>query len=80
MVTKSEGELGSSWRSRSCSRKYFNRHKKQYREALQKALRAGYEILEKNGSSLEAVEASIKILENCPLINAGRCSVLTEGQ
>ena len=47
---------------------------------MQKALSAGYEVLQKNGSSLEAVEASIKILEDSPLFNAGRGSVLTEDQ
>src|SRR2546428_2703582 len=36
---------------------------KQYREKLEEALRAGHAILAKGGSSLDAVETSIRILE-----------------
>lgn len=48
-----------------------------YTKALQEALDAGYEILSKGGSSLDAVEAAVVSLENCPLFNAGRGSVFT---
>ncbi len=51
---------------------------KLYIEKLIEALNAGYEILKNNGSSLDAVVASIKILEDSPLFNAGKGAVLTE--
>jgi L-asparaginase / beta-aspartyl-peptidase len=50
---------------------------KEYRDALNKALDAGYEILKNGGSSIEAVTAVIVLLEDSPLFNAGRGSVLT---
>src|SRR5438874_12193670 len=40
---------------------------KQYREKLEEALRAGHAILMKGGAGLDAVEASIRILEDSPL-------------
>ena len=43
-----------------------------YRDSLAKATKAGAEVLDRGGSSLDAVEASIKILEDDPLFNAGR--------
>ena len=48
-----------------------------YRDTLTQALRAGYEILDKDGSSIDAVEASIKVLEDSPLFNAGKGAVFT---
>jgi L-asparaginase / beta-aspartyl-peptidase len=48
-----------------------------YRNALQKALDAGYHILEKNGTSLDAITIAVEELENCPLFNAGKGSVFT---
>lgn len=47
-------------------------------EGLEQALAAGYKLLEKGGSSLEAVEAAIIILENNINFNAGRGSVFTK--
>ncbi len=47
------------------------------REALEKAVRAGHEILESGGSSLDAVTAAVEILEDAPEFNAGRGAVLT---
>ena len=47
----------------------------EYREQLEEALNTGYSILEKGGSSLDAVEAVIALLEDSPLFNAGRGSV-----
>lgn len=46
-----------------------------YKEALQEALQAGYVVLEKNGTSLDAVEQAMIYLENCPLFNAAKGSV-----
>ena len=48
-----------------------------YKLSLEKALRAGYEILNSGGSSLDAVEATVKILEDNPLFNAGKGAVFT---
>src|SRR5205807_1342991 len=50
---------------------------KQYRETLEQALRAGHAILAKGGTSIDAVEASIRILEDSPLFNAGKGAVFT---
>lgn len=47
----------------------------QYKTALQEALNAGYNTLQKNGSALDAVEIAVKHLEDCPLFNAGKGSV-----
>jgi beta-aspartyl-peptidase (threonine type) len=44
---------------------------------LDLALEAGYEVLKKGGSSLDAVEVSVKLLEDTPLFNAGKGSVFT---
>jgi beta-aspartyl-peptidase (threonine type) len=49
----------------------------QYREALNEALYEGYELLAVGASSLDAVEAAVKFLEDCPLFNAGKGSVFT---
>lgn len=49
----------------------------EYSSKLKEAIHAGYSILENNGSSLDAVEATIKILENSDLFNAGKGSVLS---
>lgn len=50
---------------------------KQYRETLEQALRTGHAILAKGGTSIDAVEASIRILEDSPLFNAGKGAVFT---
>lgn len=47
-----------------------------YSEALNEALAVGNTILINDGSALEAVEATIKIMEDNPLFNAGKGSVL----
>lgn len=49
----------------------------EYRGGLESALKIGWEILEKGGSSLDAVEATVCSLEDFPLFNAGRGSVFT---
>ena len=48
-----------------------------YRGKLTKALAAGFEILEKGGSSMNAVETTIRIMEDSPLFNAGKGAVFT---
>lgn len=49
----------------------------EYKTALKTALETGYSLLEKGGTALDAVEATVKSLEDCPLFNAGRGSVFT---
>lgn len=50
--------------------------RKIYEEKLRQAYGIGYTILEKGGSSLDAVEAVVKVLEDAPFFNAGKGSVL----
>src|SRR6266568_1491081 len=50
---------------------------KAYIDTLTIALRTGYQILQRGGSSLDAVEAAIRIMEDCPLFNAGKGAVFT---
>lgn len=50
---------------------------KEYLLALEEALSIGENILIKGGTSLEAVEATIVNMENCPLFNAGKGAVFT---
>ena len=49
----------------------------QYKSKLKEALQVGYEILKNGGTSIEAVEKSIIVLENSPLFNAGKGSVFS---
>ncbi len=49
----------------------------QYKETLQSALLVGDSVLKNGGSSLDAVEKAIHILENSPLFNAGKGAVFT---
>lgn len=48
-----------------------------YRRTMEQALRAGHKVLSDGGSSLDAVEATIHVLEDSPLFNAGRGAVMT---
>src|SRR6185312_3375156 len=45
---------------------------REYRTGLEQALRAGYEILKRGGSSLDATEAAVRVLEDDPHFNAGK--------
>jgi beta-aspartyl-peptidase (threonine type) len=45
-----------------------------YRASLAQATQAGAQVLDRGGTSLDAVEAAIRILEDDPLFNAGRGS------
>ena len=49
----------------------------EYRSALTEALTAGHRILEGGGSSLDAVEQVLRLLEDEPLFNAGKGAVFT---
>ena len=54
------------------------RDEARYRAALERALLAGYAVLRKEGSSLDAVTAAVVALEDDALFNAGRGAVLNE--
>lgn len=48
-----------------------------YKAKLEEAIRVGYNILKNGGSSLDAVEKTINIMEDSPLFNAGKGAVFT---
>ncbi len=50
---------------------------KAYRSALRQALEAGYAKLKAGATSLDAVEAAVRVLEDNPLFNAGKGAVFT---
>lgn len=57
-----------------------NEREAAYRDGLQQALARGWEVLTSGGSALDAVEASVRALEDNPLFNAGRGSVFTHDE
>lgn len=50
---------------------------KAYRETLELALKTGHEVLKRGGTSLDAVEATVRVMEDSPLFNAGKGAVFT---
>lgn len=66
------GGAGTILRSKMSSEK-----EQTYRHALKQALEAGFSVLEKGGSSLDAVVAAVVSLEDCEWFNAGKGSVFT---
>ncbi len=48
-----------------------------YKEGLKEALLNGWEVINKGGSALDAVEKTVQTLEDNPLFNAGKGSVFT---
>ena len=48
-----------------------------YAQACLEAARTGYAVLERGGTSLDAVQAAVTVMENNENLNAGRGSVLT---
>lgn len=49
----------------------------EYKKKLEEAIRVGYAILKNGGTSMDAVEKTIHVLENSPLFNAGKGAVFT---
>jgi beta-aspartyl-peptidase (threonine type) len=49
----------------------------EYRKALSEALETGKKILSEGGSALDAVEQTIRVMEDNPLFNAGKGAVFT---
>ena len=54
--------------------------REELREGVAEAVRAGWDRLVAGGSSLDAVEAAVRALEDHPRFNAGRGSVLTSAE
>ena len=50
---------------------------KMYTDSLNHALNIGEEILKNGGSALDAVEKTIRFMEDCPLFNSGKGAVFT---
>lgn len=50
---------------------------KEYRDKLSEAILTGYNILKKGGTAIDAVEQTIKVMEDSPLFNAGKGAVFT---
>lgn len=57
---------------------YIKQHHEQYKQGIQAAIDAGYTVLEKGGSAVDAVEAAVNFLENNYLFNAGRGAALND--
>ncbi|WP_225035405.1 isoaspartyl peptidase/L-asparaginase family protein [Winogradskyella sp. SM1960] len=51
-----------------------------YKAKLEEAIRVGYNILKQGGSSLDAVEKTINVMEDSPLFNAGKGAVFTNAE
>ena len=52
----------------------------EYRAKLEEAIKVGHTILKNGGSSLDAVEKTINVLEDSPLFNAGKGAVFTNAE
>jgi len=50
---------------------------REYRAGIENALRAGWEILQHGGSSLDATETAVRVFEDDPNFNAGKGSVFS---
>lgn len=50
---------------------------KQYNDKLTEAIKTGHDILKNGGSSMDAVEATIRVMEDSPLFNSGKGAVFT---
>jgi isoaspartyl peptidase/L-asparaginase-like protein (Ntn-hydrolase superfamily) len=55
--------------------KFTPQQEARFHAGLERALRAGYEVLENGGTSLDAVTAAVIVLEDSPLFNAARGAV-----
>jgi beta-aspartyl-peptidase (threonine type) len=50
---------------------------KEYNDKLAEAIKTGHNILKNGGSSMDAVEATIRVMEDSPLFNSGKGAVFT---
>jgi len=69
------GNSGAWWCRLHATGNYTDEDELKYKERLEAALLAGAEILKNGGSSLDAVETAIRLLEDSPLFNAGKGAV-----
>jgi beta-aspartyl-peptidase (threonine type) len=53
---------------------------KAFHAALVESLTAGYDVLKEGGSSLEAVQKAVNVMEDGPLFNAGKGAVFTHAE
>ena len=51
-----------------------------YKAKLEEAIRVGYNILKNGGTSLDAVQKTINVMEDSPLFNAGKGAVYTNAE
>jgi beta-aspartyl-peptidase (threonine type) len=51
-----------------------------YKAVLEEAVKTGHEILKNGGTSIEAVQRTINVMENSPLFNAGKGAVFTNAE
>ena len=58
--------------------RYTKEEESKYIETLKEAINAGHDILNTNGSSVDAVETVIRVLEDSPLFNSGKGAVFTD--
>ncbi len=54
--------------------------KQAYHDKLKEAITTGYTILKKGGNATDAVRATINVMENSPLFNAGKGAVLAHDE
>lgn len=52
----------------------------EFQQALTLSVKAGHKVLSEGGGALDAVVEAVKVMEDCPLFNAGRGSVLTNSE
>ena len=57
-----------------------NEKQNQIKIKIRESIDAGYHVLENGGSSIDAVEAAVVVLEDSPLFNAGKGSVYTSDE
>ncbi|WP_298901366.1 isoaspartyl peptidase/L-asparaginase family protein [uncultured Psychroserpens sp.] len=51
-----------------------------YKAKLEEAIKVGYDILKNGGTSLDAVQKTINVMEDSPLFNAGKGAVYTNAE
>ena len=71
------GNCDPWWCRWNIKRKFTPEMDKEYRAALLVALNTGKKILAEGGSALDAVEQTIRTMEDNPLFNAGKGAVFT---
>lgn len=58
--------------------RYTLEQETEYINKIKESLSLGYDILDKNGSAVDAVETVIRVLEDSPLFNAGKGAVFND--